>query len=140
MTSTRPGRPASDWLGLKQDEYEAEKEEEPNRRETKESTGASERPKPPPSPSHVGGKPSRVTSKPNEELQAVNDSPETSTNAAAKSELKQKEYEDDWLAGALSKKKALVEEREKRQEESLGLGEEIDLDTFLRYGKVQQTC
>lgn len=78
--------------------------------------------------------------KPNEELQAVNDSPETSTNAAAKSELKQKEYEDDWLAGALSKKKALVEEREKRQEESLGLGEEIDLDTFLRYGKVQQTC
>ncbi|XP_017337070.1 fas-binding factor 1 homolog isoform X1 [Ictalurus punctatus] len=131
VTSTRPGRPASDWLGLKQDEYEAEKEEEPKRRETKESTGASERPKPPPSPSHIGGKPSRVTLKPNEELQAVNDSPETSTNAAAKSELKQKEYEDDWLAGALSKKKALVEEREKRQEESLGLGEEIDLDTFL---------
>ncbi|KAF4080766.1 hypothetical protein AMELA_G00174890 [Ameiurus melas] len=130
-TSTRPGRPTSDWLGLKQDENEAEKEEEPKRRETKESTGASEKPKPPPSPSHVGGKLSIVTSKSNEDLIAVPDSPETSTNVAAKSELKQKEYEDDWLAGALSKKKALVEEREKRQEESLGLGEEIDLDTFL---------
>lgn len=134
VTSTRPGRPASDWLGLKQDEDQAEKEEE--LKKERESTGASERLKPPPSPSHVGGKPSRVISKSAEELQAVSDSPETSTSTAAKSGLKKKEEEEDkndWLAGALSKKKALAEEREKRQEESLGLGEEIDLDTFLRY-------
>ncbi|KAK3508590.1 hypothetical protein QTP70_034258 [Hemibagrus guttatus] len=132
VTATRPGRPASDWLGLKQDEDEAEKEEEP-KREKKEATGSSERLKPPPSPSNVGGKPSSTTSKPSEELRAVPDSPETSTTTAAKPELKKKEEEgeDDWLAGALSKKKALVEDREKRQEESLGLGEEIDLDTFL---------
>lgn len=141
MTSTRSGRPASDWLGLKQDEDEAEKEEEEPKREKKEATGAIERLRPPPSPSHVGGKPSRVTSKPAEELRAVPDSPETSTTTAAKSELKKKEAEDkdDWLAGALSKKKALAEEREKRQEESLGLGEEIDLDTFLRYRWMEKT-
>lgn len=136
VTSARPGRAASDWLGLKQDEDQAEKEEE-LKREKKESTGASERLKPPPSPSHVGGNPSRVTSKSVEELQAVSDSPETSTSTAAKSGLKKKKKEEedknDWLAGALSKKKALAEEREKRQEESLGLGEEIDLDRFLRY-------
>ncbi|MCI4395264.1 hypothetical protein PGIGA_G00178490 [Pangasianodon gigas] len=130
VTSTQPGRPASDWLGLKQEDDEVEKEEEP-KREKKEATGASEKLKPLPSPSHVGGKPSRGTLKPTEE--PVPDSPETSTTTAAKSELKKKkeENEDDWLAGALSKKKALVEEREKRQEESLGLGEELDLDTFL---------
>ncbi|XP_060760417.1 fas-binding factor 1 homolog isoform X2 [Neoarius graeffei] len=133
VTSTRPSRLASDWLGLKQDEDETEKEEE-TKREKKEATGANERLKPLPSPSHAEGKPSRVTSKPSEELRAVPDSPETSTTTAAKSEPKKKEGEDkdDWLAGALSKKKALVEEREKRQEESLGLGEEIDLDMFLR--------
>lgn len=134
VTSTRPSRLASDWLGLKQDEDETEKEEE-TKREKKEATGANERLKPLPSPSHAEGKPSRVTSKPSEELRAVPDSPETSTTTAAKSEPKKKEGEDkdDWLAGALSKKKALVEEREKRQEESLGLREEIDLDMFLRY-------
>ncbi|MCJ8749456.1 hypothetical protein PDJAM_G00176680 [Pangasius djambal] len=130
VISTRPGRPASDWLGLKQEDVEVEKEEEP-KREKKEATGASEKLKPLPSPSHVGGKPSRGTLKPTEE--PVPDSPETSTTTAAKSELKNKEEEDedDWLAGALNKKKALVAERERRQEESLGLGEERDLDTFL---------
>lgn len=100
-----------------------------------EVTGSSERLKPPPSPINVGGKPSRLTSKATEELRAVPDSPETSTTTVSKSELKKKEDadEDDWLTGALSKKKALVENREKRQEESLELGEKIDLETFLRY-------
>lgn len=81
-----------------------------------------------------------MTSKPTEELRPVPDSPETSTATAAKPELKKKEEEDkdDWLAGALSKKKAMVEEREKRQEDSQGLGEEIDLDTFLRYGWMEK--
>ncbi|XP_027014612.2 fas-binding factor 1 homolog isoform X2 [Tachysurus fulvidraco] len=127
-TSSRPGRPASDWLGLKRDDDEAEKLEEP-KREKMEVTGSSERLKPPPSPINAGGKPSRLTSKPTEELRAVPDSPETSITTASKSQLKKKEEadEDDWLTGALSKKK----DREKRQEESLELGEKIDLDTFL---------
>ncbi|KAF5906035.1 fas-binding factor 1 isoform X1, partial [Clarias magur] len=130
ITSTRPGRASSDWLGLKQDE--AEQKEEP-KQQKKESTEASDRLKTLSSPSLVGGNASRVTLKPTEEFRARPDSPGTSTTIAPKSELKKREGEeqDDWLAGALSKKKALVEERGKRQEESLGLGEEIDLDTFL---------
>ncbi|KAM9434417.1 fas-binding factor 1 homolog isoform 2-T2 [Clarias gariepinus] len=132
MTSTRPGRTTSDWLGLKQDEDEAEQKEEP-KQQKKESTEASDRLKTLSSPSHVGGNASRVTLKPTEEFRARPDSAGISTTIAPKSELKKKggEEQDDWLAGALSKKKALVEERGKRQEESLGLGEEIDLDTFL---------
>ncbi|XP_046699669.1 LOW QUALITY PROTEIN: fas-binding factor 1 homolog [Silurus meridionalis] len=63
-----------------------------------------------------------------EELKAVPDSPEpstttTTTTTAAKLVSKKLEDEgkDDWLSGALSKKKALAQEREKRQEESPGL-------------------
>ncbi|KAI5621732.1 fas-binding factor 1-like isoform X2, partial [Silurus asotus] len=138
-TFTRPGRPASDWLGLKQDEDEAEKEKQLITK--KESTGTSERLKPPRSPSHVAEKPSRGTSKPSEELKAVPDSPEpstttsttTTTTTAAKlvSKKLEVEGEDDWLSGALSKKKTLAKEREKRQEESPGLEKEMDLDTLL---------
>lgn len=143
VTSTRPGRPASDWLGLKTEEDNEEKEEQPNRDE--ETTGASERLKPPSSPANGGGKPSRVNSKHTEELRPVLDSPESSTTNAAKPEFKKDEEgekekekeEDDWLAGALGKKKALVE-RERRQTESLELGEEIDLDSFLRYGWIEK--
>ncbi|XP_072531239.1 fas-binding factor 1 homolog [Salminus brasiliensis] len=131
-TSARSGRPTSDWLGLKQDENE---EEEEQKGEVKEPTGAAETLKPPLSPSHGGaGKPpSRggQTLKPSEELRAAPSSPKTSKPTASRPELNlEEETKDDWLAGALGRKKT-PEEREKKQEELLGLGEEIDLDSFL---------
>ncbi|KAL7883512.1 hypothetical protein SRHO_G00011700 [Serrasalmus rhombeus] len=137
-TTTRPARPASDWLGLKQDENENEQDEQKD--EMKESVGAEESLKPPPSPSHESGKPpSRAgqTSKSAEELRAAPSSPKTSKPTASSTQLQVEEEktEEDWLAGALSKRKTQTvkrsEDREKRQEESLGLGEEIELDSFL---------
>ncbi|XP_017539030.1 fas-binding factor 1 homolog isoform X1 [Pygocentrus nattereri] len=137
-TTTRPARPASDWLGLKQDENENEQDEQKD--EMKESVGAEESLKPPPSPSHESGKPpSRAgqTSKSAEELRAVPSSPKTSKPTASSTQLQVEEEktEEDWLAGALSKRKIQTvkrsEDREKRQEETLGLGEEIELDSFL---------
>lgn len=50
---------------------------------------------------------------------------------------RKEEEEDDWLAGALSRKKALSasnsEAKTSKQEDSLGLGEEVDLESFVRY-------
>lgn len=52
---------------------------------------------------------------------------------------KKEEEEDDWLTGALSRKKAspasFSEGRRTKQEDSLSLGENVDLDSFLRYGR-----
>lgn len=49
----------------------------------------------------------------------------------------EEEEEDDWLSKVLSKKKALSvsnsEARTSKQEESLGLGEEVDLESTVRY-------
>ncbi|KAI4899188.1 hypothetical protein NFI96_028132, partial [Prochilodus magdalenae] len=133
-TSARPTRPASDWLGLKQDDNN---EEDEHRDETKESTGAAESLKPPPSPLRGAGKPSTRAGQTSEDFRAAPSSPKTSKPAASSIQLQQEQEktEEDWLAGALSKRKSQPdkrsEDREKRQEESLGLGEEIDLDTFL---------
>ncbi|XP_036421947.1 fas-binding factor 1 homolog [Colossoma macropomum] len=132
-TSIRPARPASDWLGLKQDENENEEDEQKD--QMKESTGAAESLKPPPSPSHGSEKPpSRggQTSKPAEVLRAATSSPKTSKPTASniQLQLEEEKTEEDWLAGALSKRKTQTvkhsDDREKRQEESLGLGEEMD--------------
>ncbi|XP_062846963.1 fas-binding factor 1 homolog isoform X2 [Trichomycterus rosablanca] len=125
ITSTRPSRPASDWLGLNQDD-----DDEEDNRQKKETAPQSLKPP----PSHGGEKASRATPKSAEELRAVPSSPETSRTTAEirkKEEEESKEEEGDWLAGALNKKKVQAEVRERRQEESLGLGEEIDLDMFL---------
>lgn len=50
---------------------------------------------------------------------------------------KREEEEDDWLVGTLNRKKALSgsnsEAKTSKQEESLGLGEEVDLESIVRY-------
>lgn len=66
----------------------------------------------------------------------------TKPEISNKSQKKEKE-EVDWLAGALSRKKTLSvsnsEAKSSKQEDSLGLGEEVDLESFVRYcGKHQQ--
>lgn len=55
----------------------------------------------------------------------------------SKSQRGEEEDDDDWLAGALSRKKAQSvsnsEAKTSKQEDSLGLGEEVDLESIVRY-------
>uniref|UniRef100_A0A672N807 Fas-binding factor 1 C-terminal domain-containing protein n=1 Tax=Sinocyclocheilus grahami TaxID=75366 RepID=A0A672N807_SINGR len=119
--STRATRPRSDWLGLKQDEEEQKMKEEPKHSEP-------ETLKPPASPSTAARKetPALKTADP----PAAPSSPKTISKPVKRDE----DEEDDWLTGALSRKKtqsvSQSEERERKQDVSSGLGEEVD--GFLR--------
>uniref|UniRef100_A0A671RJT2 Fas-binding factor 1 C-terminal domain-containing protein n=1 Tax=Sinocyclocheilus anshuiensis TaxID=1608454 RepID=A0A671RJT2_9TELE len=116
--STRAARPRSDWLGLKQDEEEQKMKEEPKHSEP-------ETLKPPASPSTAARKetPALKTADP----PAAPSSPKTISKPVKRDE----DEEDDWLTGALSRKKtqsvSQSEERERKQEVSSGLGEEVDV-------------
>ncbi|KAG7459563.1 hypothetical protein MATL_G00211980 [Megalops atlanticus] len=108
-TTARPSKPAADWLGLKQEEEEV-KSEEPL-----QVPGSL---KPPSSPG-----PSAESSRP---------------VSAAKPEGSAGQGDDDWLVGALTRKKTLAATRSEekkpptpKQRELQGLGEEVDLDSFL---------
>uniref|UniRef100_A0A672NA18 Fas-binding factor 1 C-terminal domain-containing protein n=1 Tax=Sinocyclocheilus grahami TaxID=75366 RepID=A0A672NA18_SINGR len=115
--STRATRPRSDWLGLKQDEEEQKMKEEPKHSEP-------ETLKPPASPSTAARKetPALKTADP----PAAPSSPKTISKPVKRDE----DEEDDWLTGALSRKKtqsvSQSEERERKQDVSSGLGEEVD--------------
>uniref|UniRef100_A0A9J8BMC7 Fas-binding factor 1 C-terminal domain-containing protein n=1 Tax=Cyprinus carpio carpio TaxID=630221 RepID=A0A9J8BMC7_CYPCA len=116
--STRAARPRSDWLGLKQDEEEQKMKEEPKQ-------SAPETLKPPASPSTAARKetPALNTADP----PGAPSSPKTLSKPVKRDE----DEEDDWLAGALSRKKtqsvSQSEDRERKQEVSSGLGEEVDV-------------
>ncbi|XP_052406963.1 fas-binding factor 1 homolog isoform X2 [Carassius gibelio] len=116
--SARAARPRSDWLGLKQDEEEQKTKEEPK-------LSAPETLKPPASPSTAARKetPALKTSDP----PAAPSSPKTTSKPVKRDE----DEEDDWLAGALSRKKtqpgSQSEDRDRKQEVSSGLGEEVDV-------------
>ncbi|XP_051994501.1 fas-binding factor 1 homolog isoform X2 [Xyrauchen texanus] len=126
--SPRATRPRADWLGLKQDEEEEEEEEEQKMEEEPKQT-AKETQKPPTSPSIVPRKPSSHETP--AELTATPASPHTARRQTKRDEDK----EDDWLAGALSRRKTQLisqsEDREGKQEDSLALGEEVDQDTVV---------
>ncbi len=115
--SARAARPRSDWLGLKQDEQEQKMKEEPKQ-------SSPETLKPPASPSTTARKetPALKTA----DLPAAPSSPKTISKTVKRDE----DEEDDWLAGALSRKKtqsvSQSEDRERKQEVS-GLGEEVDV-------------
>ncbi|XP_043090954.1 LOW QUALITY PROTEIN: fas-binding factor 1 homolog [Puntigrus tetrazona] len=102
--SARAARPRSDWLGLKQDEEELKMKEEPRQ-------SASETLKPPASPSTAARKETPA-------------SPKTTSKPVKRDE----DEEDDWLAGALSRKKtqSVSQSEDRKQEASSGLGEEVD--------------
>ncbi|XP_051572556.1 fas-binding factor 1 homolog isoform X5 [Myxocyprinus asiaticus] len=121
--STRATRPRSDWLGLKQDE----EEEEEQKMEEEPKQTAKETLKPPTSPSIGPRKPSSHETP----AELTPSSPHTARRQMKRDDDK----EDDWLAGALSRKKAQLisqsEDREGKQEDSLALGEEVDQDTFV---------
>nr|XP_046186745.1 fas-binding factor 1 homolog isoform X7 [Oncorhynchus gorbuscha] len=122
LTPTFP-RPAADWLGLSQDD-----EEEPPPVPEPLKT---------PSSSSVGSKPS---SSGNHIPQPSTETPNTSfkyskpVGPSVEVSASQK-HEDDWLSGALSRKKTQSstrsEEKRTTQEDFLGFGDEVDLESFL---------
>ncbi|XP_031690469.1 fas-binding factor 1 homolog isoform X10 [Oncorhynchus kisutch] len=122
LTPTFP-RPAADWLGLSQDD-----EEEPPPVPEPLNT---------PSSSSVGSKPS---SSGNHIPQPSTETPNTSfkyskpVGPSVEVSASQK-HEDDWLSGALSRKKTQSstrsEEKRTTQEDFLGFGDEVDLESFL---------
>ncbi|XP_042561466.1 fas-binding factor 1 homolog isoform X3 [Clupea harengus] len=121
-TPTRASRPTADWLGLKQDDDADEEVEEPKK--PIGDTAATDDSKVPPSPS----------SKPITEIATFSPKSTRFTRDTGKGlgemEETEKEQEDDWLAGALSRKK-VNEEKKVAQQDALGLGEDVDVDSFL---------
>ncbi|XP_033945465.1 fas-binding factor 1 homolog isoform X4 [Pseudochaenichthys georgianus] len=128
--STRQ-RPSADWLGLKTNDDQMFAEDD-----AKETSTDS--PIPPSSPS-LEKRPSLTGSNATLAVKVAADTPTVPATIAkqtqpevSKSQPKEEE-EDDWLAGALSRKKGLSvtrsEAKTSKQEESLGLGEEVDLES-----------
>lgn len=123
-TSARAARPRSDWLGLKQQEEEPKIKEEPKQT-------AQETLKPPASPSRKPSShemPAIKTTEP----PVVPSSPQTT-----RQQVRREDHEDDdWLSGALSRKKTQFidqpQERERKQESSLVLEEEVKSNTISR--------
>ncbi|CDQ70722.1 unnamed protein product [Oncorhynchus mykiss] len=108
LTPTFP-RPAADWLGLSQDD-----EEEPP---------------PVPEPLKTPSSSSPSTETPNTSFKYSKPvGPSVEVSASQK-------HEDDWLSGALSRKKTQSstrsEEKRTTQEDFLGFGDEVDLESFL---------
>ncbi|KAM6957748.1 fas-binding factor 1 homolog [Aplochiton taeniatus] len=129
--SPRP-RGSADWLGLKIDDEGDNTEQEEIKQPVLQT------PKTPPSHS-VERKPSASSSHSTPPAQPSIETPTLGTSAkAAKSEdssSERKEETDDWMAGVLSKKKSLadsrMEDRRNQQQDSMELGEEVDLDAVL---------
>uniref|UniRef100_A0A3B5AP27 Fas-binding factor 1 C-terminal domain-containing protein n=1 Tax=Stegastes partitus TaxID=144197 RepID=A0A3B5AP27_9TELE len=126
---------STDWLGLKPND-------EPNYLEDgrKETKVSAESPKAPSSPV-LERKPSLTSSHTTSAAKMAADSPvpRDSITKQTKSEVsksqRKEEEEDDWLAGALSRKKALsnTEATTLKQEDSSDLKEKVDLESNVRY-------
>ncbi|KAM4635426.1 fas-binding factor 1 homolog [Polymixia lowei] len=130
-TSTRL-RSSADWLGLNTND------------ECKEPKSLPENPKTPSSPL-AERRPSLSGSRATPATKTAAETPASATTSSKppkpevpksqRKEEEEEEEEDDWLTGALSRKKALTtsnsETRRSKQEDSLGLGEELDPDSLL---------
>ncbi len=130
-------RKSADWLGLKTNDDLTFLEGDA--KETKTSTGS---PKAPSSPllerrpsltsSHVTPAAKMTADTPAPlEIDAKQTKPEVSKSQ------KTEEEEEDWVAGVLRRKKALSVSnstvKKSKQEDSLGLGEDADLESIVRY-------
>ncbi|XP_063080310.1 fas-binding factor 1 homolog isoform X2 [Engraulis encrasicolus] len=128
-SASRANRSTADWLGLSQDDADAADGVE----EMKKATGgtiSTDNSKVPPSPK------ARSTTAPDIAPSSPKSTrPRQDTTKAAKEVAMEGGgggEEEDWLAGALSRKKAKEEEEKKAaQQGALGLGDEVDLDSFL---------
>lgn len=128
-TPTR-SRNSADWLGLKTNDENSNVDEDAGEKKT--SNMSSKAPSSPllerqssPTSSHVASAVEADTSAP-----TINVPKQTKPGFSKSHE---KEKEDDWLAGALSRKKTLsVSRSEVKQEPSGGLGEEVDQESDVR--------
>ncbi|KAM9472575.1 fas-binding factor 1 homolog isoform 20-T20 [Salvelinus alpinus] len=124
LTPTFP-RPAADWLGLSQDDDEQEEE-------------------PPPVPEPLKTPSSSVGSKPSSSGNRIPQPSTETPNTSFKSPkpvgpsvevFASQKDEEDWLSGALSRKKTQSstqsEEKRTTQEDFLEFGNEVDLESFL---------
>uniref|UniRef100_A0A672Y457 Fas-binding factor 1 C-terminal domain-containing protein n=1 Tax=Sphaeramia orbicularis TaxID=375764 RepID=A0A672Y457_9TELE len=122
-------RNSADWLGLKADDEHTYEEDD-----AKETKSSPESPKPSPSerrPSLVAAPKTTAGDTP----APTDEPPKQSKPTEVSKSQKKEEEEDDWLSGALSRKKALsasnpeAKTKMSKQEESLDLREEVDLET-----------
>ncbi|XP_074511323.1 fas-binding factor 1 homolog isoform X2 [Sebastes fasciatus] len=128
-TPTRQ-RASADWLGLKVNDDHTVLEGDA--KETKTST---ESPKAPSSPS-LERRPSLTSSHGTSAAKAAGDTAASTANIPKQTkpevsksqqrEEEEEEEEDDWLAGALSRKKALSVSKTSKQGESFSLGEDLE--------------
>lgn len=132
-------RSSADWLGLKTNDDLNYLEDD-----HKEVKSSAESPKPPSSPL-LERKPD-LTSVAKTAADAAaptnnNNVTKQTKSDVSKSQRKNEEEEDDWLAGALSRKKALsgsnTEAVTSKQEDSSFLGEQVDLESSVRYRSQQ---
>lgn len=123
-TSTRANRPSSDWLGLKQDDADEDVEQT---RKTSGDTVAVDTSKVPPSPS---SKPASEAATSSPKISQYQQDTTKGVKGAAVEQEREKDQEQDWLTGALSRKKAKEEEKKGAQQDTVSLGEEDDLASF----------
>ncbi|XP_042248404.1 fas-binding factor 1 homolog isoform X5 [Thunnus maccoyii] len=131
-TSAR-SRNSADWLGLKtNDDYVED--------DAKEKKTSAESPKVPSSPllerkSSLTGGHATSAAKLSADTSAPTENITKQTKPEVSKSRKTEEEEDDWLAGALSRKKTQSvsnsEAKSSKQEDFLGLGEEVDLESFV---------
>ncbi|CAK6963307.1 fas-binding factor 1 homolog [Scomber scombrus] len=132
-TSTR-SRNSADWLGLKtNDDYVDD--------DAKEKKTFIESPKAPSSPLLerkpllTGGHAASAVKLPADTSAQSENIAKKTKPEVSRSQKKEEEEDDDWLSGALSRKKTLAvsnsEAKSSKQEDSLGLGEEGDLESFV---------
>ncbi|XP_073351461.1 fas-binding factor 1 homolog isoform X2 [Pagrus major] len=128
-------RNSADWLGLKTDDDQTFLDFD-----AKETKAATESPKAPSSPASerrpsLTGSHATSAAKMAADTRAPTDNITKQTKPEVSKSQKKEEEDDDWLSGALSRKKALSvsnsEARTSKQEESLGLGEEVDLESIV---------
>lgn len=132
---SRQQRKSGDWLGLKT-------ADEPNYREdgAKKMKSAEDSPKIPSSPL-LERKPSLVgsqsTSVAKTAAENQTDTKPTKSEVSRRQKKEEEEDEDDWLAGALSRKKALsglnTDAKTTRQNSTSGFGEKVELESIIRY-------
>ncbi|XP_054463223.1 fas-binding factor 1 homolog [Anoplopoma fimbria] len=132
-TSTRQ-RSSADWLGLKTNNDQTFLVDD-----AKETRTSTDSPKAPSSPSLerrsslTGGHAKSAAKTPAALTDNITKPAKPEVSKVKQREEEEEEEEDDWLAGALSRKKALPtsnsEAKTSKQEDSLGLGEEMDLES-----------
>ncbi|XP_041812804.1 fas-binding factor 1-like isoform X2 [Chelmon rostratus] len=127
-------RNSADWLGLKTNDDHTFLEGD-----AKDTKASAESPKAPLSPSlerrpALAGSHATSAAKMAADTSAPTDKITKQTKPEVSKSQKRDEEEDDWLAGALNRKKALSvsnsEAKRSKQEDSLGLGEEVDLESI----------